>query len=548
MQRPNDQATNPPFGSTALGLTLLTLASAVYVGSLALNHDAALYLLGARALQEGRVLYQTFPDYSFPANMWLAQLSLHLATWLHVVPALVHTAALFAAECAAIVLSIRLLDRILPPHALARAWNAPLLFVVFVVYPSTNAGQRDVLFGVWVAPLMLVALSRTLQRPPSATIARVALVFAVAGAALKPHFIAVLGLLALCDWVIRPRPWRDWLVDWLPGGLAICLYLAIVQIAYPHYFSEVLPTAAHSYGRYALGNGVMLSRSIWTVLLGLLAALSLGVVYLQRHRAGLAAPWRLAVGWGLVALVLTLLFFLQHQGFGYHRCPASFFFLLTIGLCALFVLEAWLPAPRRRWASAVVATCLLATVAIRVVLPASALTLRAAWNDPLTVLLRALPAKTPVLMLETGVTATSPLTSYADIRWTGEYGSLVELGAIVQDRDAATAARRPRDPVLVRLETDLRHRMLGSFTPLQPAIVLVNSATGSRLRWFEGYSKPFKILAFFQEDASFNAAFSAYQRVGSVGAMDSYTYDVYRRRGAPLAPLPGLGPSGAVQQ
>jgi hypothetical protein len=520
-----------PFWSSRVGLAVLVLLSALYTARLGLNWDAAIYLLGARALAEGRVLYQTFPDYSFPANMWLAMFSLQLSQWIGVVPAPVHAVVLFALQASATWLAARQLDAVLTPRSLARAMLAPVLFWLFFVYPVSEAGQRDLLFGIGVAPMVAIAVRRAVGQAPSRGTVLLAGAMAVAGASLKPHFIAALALLALCDAAARGGLSRVWLADWAPIGGGAAAYLLVVVGLYPVYFTEVLPTATHSYAGYAPPVAELVRNFAGNAVIAVVAAAALGAVFWKRRRDGAPWPWRLAAAWVGVVVVLSLLYFSQRQGFGYHRREVGLFCLATLGLSALALVD----LPRvRTWAPAAVAAMLVVAAVWRSTAEPHQLKIAELMADPMTRLLRSLPPRTPILALETGVSAVSPIVSYADVRWTGEHGSLVELRAIVSDRDAAAETGRPRDPVLVRLEADVRARMLASFAPLVPEVVLVDTAPAPRLRWFESYTKPFTILGFYEEDPAFVAMFSAYERRESITSWGGMPYDVYElKAGSP---------------
>jgi hypothetical protein len=223
------------------------------------------------------------------------------------------------------------------------------------------------------------------------------------------------------------------------------------------------------------------------------------------------------------------MFVLQRQGFIYHLLPFGLFVSISIGGFALLLLDR---SSVLKSASPVV---LSTTLALAIIAGASAtaapkpeLSRASVLEDPLGRALRQLPARTPVLILSTGVPPQSPNHAYADIRWTGAFGALTEMAAIVKDRDAARKEGRPRVPALVAVEQDLRRRVLLSLAAPHPEMIFID--VSPTLRWFEHYDRPIGILSFLREDPRFTAAWSDYEFQTEMPTLFGTTVKAYKRR------------------
>ena len=146
----------------------------------------------------------------------------------------------------------------------------------------------------------------------------------------------------------------------------------------------------------------------------------------------------------------------------------------------------------------------------------------------MTRLMTGLPPSTPILMLVTGIAPISPLHAYADIRWTGEFSTLLVLRAIYDERDKAAAESRPISPRMVKVERDVRRYVLESFLGVAPEIVFVD--TSRTLTWFRSYPKPVSLIDFFSEQPAFAAEWTKYEKIGEIRSLNNCDVAVYRRR------------------
>lgn len=495
-----------------------------------LNHDVGYYLQMANALHEGRLLYRTFPDFGLPSNAWLAQFSFELAhaAGLPLVP--LHQLVLFGLVLGGLLLTHASLQRLVPHDSLVHAAALPLLSVPFFLLANQSFGQREHLFIVLFAPLALLVAGRHLGlRPPRALSVLTALAGAL-GCSMKPHLLLPLATLTVGDLCLHRFALRRLAVElWLTAAL-LTVYFALVLLLYPTYFTRTLPDALVTYRTYGRPFQELLAGALRPISLGFLAILALGTLILRRRHLRLPLHLDLAGLWLGLGLSLVVLYFSQRQGFAYHHLPATMYFLASLLLFVTLLLDSFLP-PLGQFARvltrvAAVGLFVLAALVQQRVAPVA--TRAQLLASPLFAVLHALPPNTPIFSLQTGVPPIAPSLAYTDLRWTGAMGQLVELPAIVRERDE----HRDPPPRLVAIEQDMRARVLLSLTDPQPDVVLVDVTVP--LRWLESYGKPFALVDFLQEDPAFTQQWRRYERVTTVqDPVFGLQVEVYRRRDRP---------------
>lgn len=495
-----------------------------------LNHDVAYYLMLARGLDEGRILYATFPDYGLPANAWLALLSLRASGALSLPLVETHQSILFLLAAGGAIATGLILERLVGRETVAGRSALPLTVAIFLLYPGYEFGQRDYLFAVLAAPLAVTVAGRHMGLRPGAGLSVCVAVMAIIGGSFKPQCALPLITLGAVELALRRGRLREVARElWFAGG-GLIAYAALVYIFYPAYFTEMLPSAIAIYGTYAGTFDGSLFRHLFRDSVG--AFFASGLVILLLYAPGFRRTRRhlaLTAGWFFFGASLLAMFILQRQGFLYHLLPFSLFSLLSVGMFGLLILD------RSSISASMKPAVVSATLAIAIVAGAGAISAidpersrSEAHADPVSRALTRLPAQTPILALSTGVAPLSPLHAYADIRWTGAFGALIELMAIVKDREAAARNGRPRNPELADAERDVRRRVLLSLAEPRPEMVFVNVSPTPR--WFETYGRPFSILAFLMEDARFAAEWSNYEPVAETQSLFGVKILSYRLR------------------
>jgi hypothetical protein len=517
-------------------LTTFVVAAGAYATSLtALNHDVASYLLMARALVDGRVLYDSFPDFSMPANAWLALLSLKVATATGLELAALHQFVLFMLTVAGATVTGLVISRSVAADTLAARAMPAAVMALFLFVPGYDAGQRDVLFAVLAAPVVAIVAARHFDFRPSIVISTVAVLLGATGSSLKPQVALPLLALGGCELVLRRGNLRRLAPELWALAAVLLAYVAVIQAMYPTYFWQVLPTATKFFAFQNLPL-VALLPSLWKIAIaGFVALVLLAFLLAHRASAGLPIPWGMLGAWAAFASALVAMHLQQRMGFRYHTVPAVLFLLVSVALFTLMGVEAAL----RRWAVGarlIPGLCLVAAgtlgpfaIQVGVLFNRPDGTTRAdALGDRVTRIFHALPPASYVLSFQTGVPPMSPLHAYADVRWSGEFNTNYEISGIVLDADRAVAEGGERDPFFVSVERELRRSVLKSLTVRPPEVVLVDVT--KPLRWFEHYDKPFGLLAWLAQDPAFATAWSNYEHVETVESFLNVSVEIWRRR------------------
>jgi hypothetical protein len=527
----------PPFLTRSrwgwLIFAIAVLLALLQIHTLALNHDAAFFLLEARALAEGRILYQTFADFNMPANAWLALFSLHIARLLHITLATAHQAVLFTFVAASAGLLGWIIQQIVQGKGTVALIAPGLAVVTLLILPGYHFGQREVLLVAGAAPWVAVLCGRHLGWQPTWLVSIVVSLGSAASASLKPHFsVLCAGLVALDLLLNRWRLSRLPREAWIFAALTV-LNLAAIAVIYPVYFVEVLSAAMKT---YVMKSKPLFGAPLFVKVSMLLYCAGVGIQWFNSDRERRRVRLELAAaGFGLLGMAWAM-FLVQGQGFAYH--------LEVMMGVATFANGLWLatafdlvpharPGGRVRWLRPVV-------VGLALVFVLAELWQRAAANDgphscavrsdPLTKALIDAGPSSRVLALQTGVPPFSLVHAYADFHWTGAFGSLIEMRAIVDDRIQAAKRAVPRDPGLVHAEARLRKLVLLSLTDPAPDLVFVDES--QPLRWFETYPERMRILDFLMEDPHFAKEWQRYEKVRSFTSYKRFTIVAYRLRGA----------------
>lgn len=513
------------------------LLALLQIHTLALNHDVAYFLLAARALANGRVLYQTFADFNMPANAWLGLFSLHIAQLLGITLATAHQAVLFVGVAACAGLLGWIIQQMAQGKGTVTLLAPGLAATTLLILPGYHFGQREVLLVAGAGPWVVVLAGRQLGWRPSWRLSFVVSVLCAASASLKPHFLVLgAGVVALDLLLNRGRLSRLPREVWMFTALT-ALNLGAMALLYPVYYSEVLPTAMRTYamkGNSVVGLWLGTDRLFAKVSL-LLYCTGIGIQWFttdqdrrqQRLEVAAAGLALLAMAW--------FMFLVQGQGFAYHLEVMIGAATLANGL---WLAAAWdrvpqLAAAGSRWLRPLL-------VGLAMVFASGGLWHRFAANDgPHTYALRADPLtralmdagpRAKVLALQTGVPPFSLVHAYANFHWTGAFACLVEMRAIADDRMQAAREGVPQDPVLVRAEARLRKLALLSLTDPAPDLVFVD--VSQPLRWFETFPEPMRILDFLMEDPLFAEAWGRYEKLTSFTSYKRFPMVVYRLRGA----------------
>jgi hypothetical protein len=490
-------------------LRWLALAPAAFfllvVLSPPLNHDVAAILNFAERWFAGEGLYTDLIDVNPPLIFVLILLPTALAavTPLGGVQALLLCLIGFCALSWRLTVALRRGRGEGAIEAAVLDAAVPLLCVI----AGYDFGQREHIMAVAALPYCLLAARRIEGLATPRRLALGVAVLAALGFALKPHFLAVPGLVeAVVLWRVGPaRALRDP----VPRAMAAVwlLYLAAIPVLFPDYFGHVVPLV---WDFYLDGGGF----SVWTVLLSerlgpaLVALLALVPFALLRW-GGALAPVLAAAGTG--AFVSA---WVQHKGWTYHIVPITMF----TGALALVLGARWLdralPAGRARAAApvlAVVATFGLTAFAMR----GAEAPWREIWFDwdkagRLTAWLKREAYGERLLVLSPGIYPVYPALNYAQAQSTLRTMNLWLLQGT--NRTCPANGERYRETwEMSRAEFFTYRTVAEDFARAPPAAVLVTRHPG--IPWC---GREFDFVEYFGRHPLFAETWRHYRQVGEI--------------------------------
>jgi hypothetical protein len=494
-----------------------------------LNHDVAAVLQFSQRWLAGEHLYSDLIDVNPPLIFVLNLLPAAIAAYTPLDAVAALRMCLLAYGLLCWWLAVRTRDRAAEGPAERAFLDAlPILFLLGGGY---DFGQREHLMAVGALPYVLAAARRAGGEKPRGRIA----IGVLAGIAfaLKPHFLAIPGLIELgvlasglpvgaglrrgiavaaARWVRDPVPWLMALV-W-------ALYLASLPLVFPDYFGTVVPLVWDFYlelGGYTIWQVLIVPRlaAAYVLLLPLVwiafryASVPLGV-------PGGALPRLLGLA-GLGALASAIA---QHKGWSYHIVPIEFFG------CALGAVLAarWLdrvrasvqpPGPRR------IAAALVALFGLYAISNGEAPWKELSYPDSdvagLTALLKESAAGERVLVLSPAIYPIFPALNYAGVQATLRTMNMWLLqGAYDQ---CLPDGRRYREVwEMGRAEFFVYRTVAEDFARAPPAAVVVDMSPG-----IPYCSKEFDFIEYFKRHPLFAEVWSHYQLTGEWGGFRVYT-------------------------
>ena len=341
---PQRRATPPAAWPLRLLALLPALAFLLTVVAPPLNHDVAAVLNFAARWIAGERLYAELIDVNPPLIFVLNLLPAAIGAF----TPLDEVQGLLVCLLGLCALSARLALRLARPAAGAPLEAAALAAVLplLMLAAGYDFGQREHLMAVAAIPYVLLAARRMEGVATGRGLTLGTALLAGLGFALKPHFLAVPGLVEALVLLHRGfgraglrRTLRD-PVPWTMAGVWLA-YLLSIPVLFPDYLGHVLPLVWDFYldlGGFAWWQ-VILTERLGTALMLLLP---LAVV---AARGGFGAlPRVLAVA----AFGATVSAVVQHKGWSYHVVPVRMLAGLLAVVLAARWLEATLPGSRAR--------------------------------------------------------------------------------------------------------------------------------------------------------------------------------------------------------
>jgi hypothetical protein len=496
-----------PWFSLAALIAGLAVATVYYASGL-LHHDASFLLIATRRWLHGAVLYQDIMEINPPLIFYLTAPAVMVSDMFSVSSASVFVVFVCALAGISTAWCWNLLSRIEQISRSERHFVVAACFVGLVFAPTSNFGQREHLFIILALPYF-IAFGLAPFGVHLSKMERTAMgLFSLFGFALKPFFlIPAILLAAMLSWKAQNlRLLRD------PANVAIgagCgLYVLLVALIHPAYFTMILPMGLAVYDWVATDTAGALSGTLVPMLLVAAAATIAG----DRGRVRDSLLALSAVAFGLV-----LTFAVQRKIWEYQLLPFHSFAVVLAALAAVLARDRILARPAH----------LLAFAAVPVLLffiPPRDVRYESEYADKLGTRLQELTADwsdRSVLVLTTNVSAAFPLINRIGAEWAGRYpyqwliaGALTRQAATscVQDENACEQLRSILDYARRTNVDDLAVRA--------PSVVLIDQ------RLDKSYlpGRDFDYVGFLKDDPRFAALWSHYQRWDT--ALD---YDIWVR-------------------
>lgn len=514
-----------------LSYGVIVLIAAYQLTRFSLNHDVGEFLLDIRELREGR----PYADANMPSNLWLPYISFFIAEYVPFYLADIHQAVLFTFA----ILCVTLVVALLKSHdktSLIRFAAILGLPSILLLLPGYHFGQREHLFALSCAPLLVLQYNRCAGIMIPLALSILVACVAAFGASQKPFFIISLMGLGLIDLISKRFRSVSW--EFLLIGALLAAYLCWINITYPTYFLGMLPGALKTLGAMRLPLMTTLALAFIVPILTIkLLFLNIGMFgfsfHMDEHKK--AIIFKMFFCFIAISILAWLGAVVQRFCFDYHFIP---FKLFVAG--ASIIIFAWLIQNSITYAKnlgcsfrgKVAAYSGFASVLVYILVLLSQLTessrlelyRREVLEDSFTKVLQGLPPRTPILMLSSRVTPITPIHAYADIRWTGTFLNLLSLLPVTH----ALAHTDGHDLPLIEEEAkSFRQTVTDSFKNPSPEFVFVD--VSKVFSSFVGYDHP-DILAFMSGSADFQKLWLEYQKVGHINSIYGQELDVYQKK------------------
>lgn len=299
----------------------------LFYGAQLLNHDSSWYLVATRKWLDGATLYRDVMEINPPLAFFLTAPALWLADLLALDPTRAFQLYVILLAVGSLLAMQVLLARTSDLSTTARAAVLAACAVSQLVLPMGDFGQREHLMIILALPYVaLLALAPLGLRVGLVATMAIALAAAV-GLALKPHFLAAPLLLSLvCAWQARRLRPLFHPANLIIGGFCLA-YLALIWVAFPLYFTTMLPLGALVYWAFGTGiAGVFLQAAFLIAPLAMFAALV---------TAGPGPHRAVALRWAAAAAGFGLAYLAQAKGWSYQLLPAIALLLPLLAFAAI---------------------------------------------------------------------------------------------------------------------------------------------------------------------------------------------------------------------
>ncbi|PAX08802.1 hypothetical protein [Sphingomonas lenta] len=488
----------PWWRSPRAQLALLAVATWWWLRDAAVSHDVVWQFWIARQMLGGWRLYTDILELNPPLWFWSAVPVQYAAELAGVPPVRLLIGAIVAGGAAGALL----FDAVSGATDAARRRDMMVaIFLIGVVMPLYNLGQREPLALICAIPYVGLAAARREGRTVATSVALAIGLFAAYGFALKHYFIAVPALLEL--WILAGRrgAWRPLRLETAALlGCAIA-YGASVPVFAPDFLRVMVPMVGLAYHGYEVQPFQMfdeLPQLVW------LAAL--GALLLYRPRRGEPSQ-SMSTAFLLAGIGFAVAYFAQRKGWHYHAVPVT-------GMLLLAVVARLAHAGEKRRPLGAVALALGAL---------------ASWHlgayrnmirhdsDPL---LRTVPRGEAVTFWASDPSWAWPMVEEYGLVWTSGYYAHWMLPAI-----ASAEMVGPRSPALDALGREVRDRTYREMRCRPPAAIFSERGTP----YYSVRPAGFDTTAFFLRDPRM----AEFVERHYVRERSTRWFDVFRLRSAP---------------
>jgi len=461
--------------------------AAVIVAAVALrlavrpNADVSWGLTMAERWLDGARFYVDLIEVNPPATIFLYVAPVALGRLIGIRPEIACDALVFIAIALSLAVSARILAKSTVVAADERWPLLALAAIVLAILPAQAFGEREHIATIAMLPLLAVACLRAAgARPPWAAIAIAGLGGGLT-AIIKPYFVLAIVAAAGAA-AVTARSWRVLFAaeNWLAAALLL-LYGAFVWLAFPAYFTDMLPLLAAVYVPVKEPLPLLLVHAalpLWLSMLLLLWRVGRGAMLRPPSAVLIAASAGFAVA-----------YVVQQKGWAYHSYPMLALAMLALG-------HALIGARTERFLGGA-AAALIAGVTFFWMNTGEN---RAALAAPI----RAIAANPKILALSDDLSLGHPIVRMVDGVWVARVCALwIAHGAIVRRAagglDPATAA------ALDRYEARERAMLRAAIAGGRPDVILLQASDATD--W----------LAWARADPALAGALARYRPAATVG-------------------------------
>jgi hypothetical protein len=481
-------------------LGFFALAGIAEVAWRPMNGDASWYVYIAGRYLDGDRPYVDLVDTNPPLILWLNMAVVAVARAIHVPPLVAFGA--FAFIIVGLSLGLAWLAGGGLPASLRRASLAAFGYMLLVGVGSAF-GQREHLMTALVLPYAYAASAAARgERTPRGLAIAVGLLAGV-GFALKPFFVLAAAAVEL--FLAARRGLRVWLRPeaLAMAGVGLAYAVALITLA-PEYF-DVARRFAPLYPAHNPMGSTLVANS-WR----------LGIV-----AAGVGLAWgacrKRAPGWaevfGLLDLWLTAAVYLTGKGWDYHWFP-PLALSWSIGLCAVALMLATTPVPKRR---------LIALASVGLVLAPTTLSLQETASrrrdfDTARLVREGTHPGDAVFVLSPWIHKAFPMVMEAGVVWGSRHPMLWQVAAFYPD-ECWKPGQYHSPAAMPGAEKRFFGEVVADFLQSRPSLLLIDDDPPRPLL------AGFRYLDYFALDPAFARAMKEYEFVARTPS-----FAVYRRR------------------